>query len=146
MRYLGQILLAISVYGTLAFSQSHHGSQHGFILSASGTIAEHLVANGRHSQQTVLIGQLEIPDAAERNHYDQLVRENRKSPDVYFFIQAQDVDFTELKAGDILSGPMISSKLGDYRPENKVVTEAKFRVSEIILNIPNPFFSEPLPN
>jgi hypothetical protein len=37
---------------------------------------------------------------------------------------------------------IVESKMGDYEPKNKIVRSAVFQVQKVLLNIPNPFFTE----
>lgn len=114
--------------------------QHGFVLSADDTFASHLVARGHHSRQTEITGQLIIEDDQEIILYKE--RKKQNSGGSYFLLQAQYLDLPNLSNAQILRGHIIESKIGGYEPENKIVKSAIFKVQNVILNIPNPFFDE----
>ncbi|MDA8793392.1 hypothetical protein N9N67_09105 [Bacteriovoracaceae bacterium] len=124
--------LFISGYG------SEMPMQHGFILSVDDSFASHLVANGHHSYQTNIESELSITDAEELSFYQQ--RKKKGLGLTYFLFQAQRLDLPCLKTGDLLNGHIIESRLGDYDPENVIVKDASLLVTNILLNIVNPFF------
>lgn len=119
---------------------THHEMQHGFVLSADDKFASHLVANGHHSRQVEITGQLLIEDEQEKLTY----QEHRMQSDgsSYFLLQAQNLDLPTLSAGQALKGHIVESKVGFYEPQNKLVRSAVFQVQKVLLNIPNPFFLE----
>jgi hypothetical protein len=117
-----------------------HEMQHGFVLAADDTFASHLVANGHHSRQTEIIGQLLIEDQNESALYQE--RKLKGDGSSYFLFQAQNLDLPTLSEGQVLNGHIIESKMGEYEPKNKIVSSATFQVQKILLNIPNPFFAE----
>ncbi|WP_374074903.1 hypothetical protein [Bdellovibrio bacteriovorus] len=141
--------IALIIALTVAAIQSHaqhqgssmiHEMQHGFVLSADDTFASHLVANGHHSRQTEIIGQLFINDPQEMQIYQE--RKLQCAGGSYFLFQAQSLDLPTLSAGQVLTGHIVESKMGDYEPQNRIVKSATFTVRKILLNIPNPFFNE----
>lgn len=136
------ILMSLVAFG-LSFHVSAfaHKMQHGFILSDDDTFASHLVANGHHSRQVEIIGQLSVPDAKEMEFYRQR-KDLSAINQTYFLFQAQQQDLPSVVAGDVFSGHIIESKTGDYEPKNVVVKAATFRVQKVLLNIANPFFAE----
>lgn len=117
-----------------------HEMQHGFVLAAEDSFASHLVANGHHSRQTEIIGQLLIQDPQERAFYQE--RKLKSVGSTYFLFQAQSLDLPNLSAGQELTGHIVESKMGGYEPKNKIVSSATFQVQRVLLNIPNPFFAE----
>jgi hypothetical protein len=114
--------------------------QHGFILTQNDTFASHLVANGHHSRQVNISGTLTIPDAEEKRVYFEQKHENTPIPKVYFIFQAQKLDLPSLKVGHLLKGHIIKSNIGEYDPNNIVVSDAIFIVDHVFINITNPFF------
>jgi hypothetical protein len=116
--------------------------QHGFVLSDNGKYSTHLVAEGHHSYQVSVTGQLEIADKGEAVQYRKVRQENQVSPKSYFVLMAQKVDITTVKPGQKLIGHIIESPLGDYTPGNILVKSATFTVKEILMSVPNPFFAE----
>lgn len=141
------IAFLIGLFGIL--SQSHaqhvghsmpHEMQHGFVLAADDKFASHLVANGHHSRQTEITGQLSIDDQQEMEFYQE--RKLQSSAKSYFLFQAQNLDLPTLSDGQLLTGHIVESKIGDYEPKNKIVRSATFKVEKVLLNIPNPFFIE----
>ncbi|MGE4130825.1 MAG: hypothetical protein AB7F86_04265 [Bdellovibrionales bacterium] len=145
MRLVGILLLglmsAFTSYAEEGGAQPHHSMQHGFILAEDGSFASHLVANGHHSWQTEVVGQLSIDDPQEKQVYDQK-RALSRDGHSYFHLQAQNVDLSQVKAGQILSGPIVESASGNYEPKNIIVRSATFRVDKVLLNLPNPFFGD----
>jgi len=119
-----------------------HEMQHGFVLAVDDSFASHLVTSGHHSRQAEIIGQLLIEDPQEMQIYQE--RKSQSAGSSYFLFQAQNLDLPTLSAGQVLTGHIVESKLGDYEPQNKIVRSATFRVQKVLLNIPNPFFSEDL--
>jgi hypothetical protein len=119
----------------------HHEMQHGFVLSDDDKFASHLVATGHHSRQTEIIGELVIEDSVENDTYQH--RKSLNAPkQVYFLFQAQALDLPSLKVGQVLTGPIVESKIGHYESKNIIIKNAKFKVSKVLLNIQNPFFTE----
>jgi hypothetical protein len=142
------IAFLISLIGIAAQSDAQqvadpmpHEMQHGFVLAADDTFASHLVATGHHSRQVDIMGQLSIEDQQELATY-----EERKSLNAdggsYFLFQAQSLDLPSLKAGQILTGHIIESNVGNYEPTNVIVTKATFRIERVLLNMENPFFKD----
>lgn len=117
-----------------------HEMQHGFVLAEDGKFASHLVATGHHSRQTEILGQLVIDDPRERSIYED--RRSASSGGSYFLFQAQSLDLPSLKSGQILTGHIIESKLGNYEPKNVIVKSAFYKVEKVLLNIENPFFGD----
>ncbi len=117
-----------------------HQMQHGFVLAADDKFASHLVAPGHHSWQVEITGQLSIQDQQELKIYK--LRKLESAGRSYFLFQAQHLDLPTLTAGQILTGHIVESKLGGYEPKNKIVSVAAFKVQNVLLNIPNPFFIE----
>jgi hypothetical protein len=118
----------------------HYAMQHGFVLSADDKFASHLVANGHHSRQVEITGQLLIEDEQEGLTYRE--RRLQSNGSSYFLFQAQNLDLPTLSVGQALRGHIVESKTGFYEPQNKLVRSAVFQVRNILLNIPNPFFLE----
>lgn len=56
--------------------------------------------------------------------------------------QAPKLDLPTLSPGQVLTGHIVESKVGEYDPKNKIVRSAVFQVDKVLLNIPNPFFIE----
>ena len=146
MKYIFTIL---GLVGLIANSQAEssghsvaHQMQHGFILSANDTFASHLVATGYHSRQTDVLGSLSIDDESERSFYEERKSANAKG-ESYFLLQAQAVDLTNIKEGQMLTGHIIESKVGDYEPKRTIVKKASFTVEKVLLNLENPFFTNP---
>lgn len=128
-----------AILGSQTNALAQHQMQHGFILSNNDQLASHLVANGHHSRQTEIVGQLTIHNVNERAFYQQ--RKNASAVNqTYFLFQAQQLDLPRLSAGYVLTGHIIESKIGGYEPKNIVVRSATFRVQKVLLNIANPFF------
>ncbi len=118
----------------------HHEMQHGFVLSADDTFASHLVATGHHSRQTEILGDLVIEDPQEIAFYRE--RKSLSAGNSYFLFQAQSLDLPSLKEGQVLTGHIIESKVGNYDPKNVVIKKATYRVIKIFLNMENPFFKD----
>lgn len=139
MRPFGMTLaLAVLALGFQAKAFAHE-MQHGFILSENDTFASHLVATGHHSRQVELVGRLAIRDANELTTYQ--TRKKMSTADkTYFLFQAQQLDLPNLRAGRILFGHIVESKIGGYEPGNIIVKTAAFQVQRVLLNIENPFF------
>ena len=116
-----------------------HEMQHGFVLSADDKFASHLVATGHHSRQAEITGQLVISDKIENEFYAKRKFINENS---YFLFQAQSLDLSTLKAGQVLTGHIVESQLGKYESKNIIVKEATFTVDQVMLNIENPFFGD----
>lgn len=138
------IVLLISLIGTTAQSYAQHmphEMQHGFILSNTDTLGSHLVAYGHHSRQVEIVGELTIQDSNELDFYKQRKRQNVLN-ESYFLFQAQHLDLPSLSAGKVLKGHIVESRVGSYEPNNIVVKSATFQVHRVLLNIPNPFFTE----
>ncbi len=125
----------------LPLSVFAHEMQHGFILSNQDKFGSHLVATGHHSRQAEIVGELVVEDAAEREIYEQRKAANTDGG-VYFLFQAQQLDLPNLSAGQVLTGPIVESHVGQYEPRNIIVRAAKYRVDQVLLNIQNPFFIE----
>ena len=139
---IGFILFSVCL-GAKGYAQNEHHSmyhemQHGFVLSAEDTFASHLVAPGHHSRQTEITGQLFIEDVKARALYEE--RKHLSGGGSYFLFQAQSLDLPSLSSGQVLTGHIVESTLGEYQPKNKIVSLATFRVDRVLLNIPNPFF------
>lgn len=120
-----------------------HEMQHGFILSNNDALGSHLVANGHHSQQTEIVGQLTIPNIAELAIYRQRKAESSINQS-YFLFQAQQLDLSRLTAGMTLTGHIVESRIGNYEPKNVIIKSATFKIQRVLLNIPNPFFISPV--
>jgi hypothetical protein len=118
--------------------QQPHLMQHGFILSADDQYGSHLVANGHHSWQSEIRGKLLIENELEYKLYERQKKSSQGQS--YFLFQAQNLNLASMRIGDILHGHIIESKIGDYEPKNVIVKLVQFRIEEIIINIPNPFF------
>jgi len=118
----------------------YHEMQHGFVLSADDKFASHLVATGHHSRQAEIIGELLIDDQQEMEIYQE--RKLQSAGRSYFLFQAQSLDLPTLTVGQMLTGHIVESKMGNYEPQNRIVRSATFRVQKILLNISNPFFTE----
>ena len=133
------ISLVLLILG-IQTSASAQGMQHGFILTNNDTFGSHLVANGHHSRQTEILGQLTIANGKDAVFYHQ--RKLRSTANqTYFLFQAQQLDLPKLTAGMVLTGHIIESKIGGYEPQRVVVPSATFRIQRVLLNIPNPFFT-----
>lgn len=139
-------MLVISLlFGSYAHASSHqhsmpHEMQHGFVLAADDKFASHLVATGHHSRQVEINGQLLIDDEKEMKLYEE--RKLQSAGGSYFLFQAQSLDLPTLSAGHVLTGHIVESKLGEYDAKNRIVKSASFKVDRVLLNIPNPFFTE----
>ena len=141
------IALLIGLNGMAAQSFAQHGNhsmphemQHGFVLAVDDKFASHLVATGHHSRQAEITGQLLIDDQQEMEFYQE--RKIQSAGRSYFLFQAQNLDLPTLSDGQVLTGHIVESKIGDYEPKNKIVRSAIFKVQKVLLNIPNPFFVE----
>lgn len=141
------VTIIIAFIGLVAQASTQHAGhsmphemQHGFVLAADDNFASHLVANGHHSRQTEIIGQLLIEDPNESALYQE--RKLKSAGSSYFLFQAQNLDLPTLSEGQVLNGHIIESKMGEYEPKNKIVSSATFQVQRVLLNIPNPFFAE----
>jgi hypothetical protein len=141
------IVLLIGFLGVVSQSSAQHAGhsmphemQHGFVLAADDKFASHLVATGHHSRQAEMTGQLLIEDQQEMKLYQQ--RKLQSAGSSYFLFQAQSLDLPTLSDGQVLTGHIVESKMGDYEPKNKIVKSAFFKVEKVLLNIPNPFFIE----
>jgi len=141
------IALLIGFLGIVSQSYAQHAGhsmphemQHGFVLAADDKFASHLVATGHHSRQAEITGQLLIDDQQEMEFYQE--RKLQSSGSSYFLFQAQNLDLPTLSDGQVLTGHIVESKIGDYEPKNKIVRSATFKVERVLLNIPNPFFVE----
>lgn len=130
----------ILILGSHTNALAQHQMQHGFILSNNDQLASHLVANGHHSRQVEIVGNLTIQDISERAFYQQRKKASSVNQ-AYFLFQAQQLDLPRLSAGYILTGHIIESKIGGYEPKNIVVRSATFKVQKVLLNIANPFFT-----
>jgi hypothetical protein len=133
-----KILLLVLALPVTVFA---HEMQHGFILSNQDKLGSHLVATGHHSHQVEIEGELLIEDATDRELYNQRKAVNTAGR-VYFLFQAQQLDMPGLSGGQVLSGHIVESQVGKYEPRNIIVRAAKFKVDKVLLNIPNPFFTE----
>jgi hypothetical protein len=127
-------------------AQSHphtmpHQMQHGFVLSTDDHYGSHLVTTGHHSRQAEIKGQLVIGDQTETETYRKRkqINTHRKS---YFLFQAQNLDLPSLKDGQVLNGHIVESEVGKYESKNIIIKKAILKVSKVILNIENPFFTE----
>lgn len=117
-----------------------HEMQHGFVLAIDDKFASHLVANGHHSRQAEITGRLSIDDQQELAIYRE--RKIVTTGSSYFLFQAQSLDLPSLKDGQVLTGHIVESKIGDYEPKNTIVKKATYTIEKVLLNIPNPFFIE----
>lgn len=144
MRILNLIIAFIGITAQASAQHADHSMphemQHGFVLAADDQFASHLVANGHHSRQSEITGQLEINDPQEKAFYQE--RKLKSEGSTYFLFQAQSLDLPNLSAGQVLTGHIVESKMGGYEPKNKIVSLATFQVKRVLLNIPNPFFAE----
>ena len=143
--FLLAIYTATIIIGFEALAQSHthsmpHEMQHGFVLAADDAFASHLVASGHHCWQAEVVGRLEIEDPQEREIYERqkMLSKGR----TYFLLQAQKLDLPSIGQGQILRGHIVESQVGMYEPKNVTVRNAVFRIERVLLNLPNPFFSE----
>lgn len=134
-----KILLLIGLLGISAHALAHE-MQHGFILAAKDKFGSHLVATGHHSRQVEITGELFIDEKLEREVYEE--RKTVSAGSSYFLFQSQNLDLPSLKAGQVLTGHIVESKLGSYEPQNIIVKKATYKVEQVLLNIENPFFSE----
>ncbi len=141
------IALLIGLMGIV--SQSHaqhvghsmpHEMQHGFVLAADDKFASHLVATGHHSRQAEITGHLSIDEQHEMEIYEE--RKTMSAGGSYFLFQAQSLDLPSLKAGQVLTGHIVESKVGNYEPKNIIVKRATYKVEKVLLNIENPFFGD----
>lgn len=141
------IILLIALLGSVTELQAQHADhsmphemQHGFVLAINDNFASHLVANGHHSRQVEITGKLFINDHQELKIY----KERKKLSDgqTYFLFQAQNLDLPSIKNGQLLSGHIVESKMGEYESKNIIVKNATYKIDNILLNIVNPFFLE----
>lgn len=136
-----KLAILITFIGFITQSYAQHSMQHGFVLSIDDKFASHLVANGHHSRQAEIISHLLIEDSAEEEVYM-----NRKSMNTngesYFLFQAQNLDLPSIKAGQVLNGHIVESKIGEYDPKNIIVKKATLVIDKVLLNIENPFFKD----
>lgn len=137
-----KLIYAIVVIMSLQINAIAHEMQHGFILSNNDSLGSHLVANGHHSRQVEVVGQLTIASSNEQAFYRQR-KENSAINQTYFLFQAQQLDLPRLTVGMTLTGHIVESRMGSYEPKNVIVKSATFRIQRILLNIPNPFFVSP---
>lgn len=142
MKKLKLLIYSMVVIMSLQIDGYAHEMQHGFILSNNDSLGSHLVANGHHSHQVEVIGQLAISNLNEQAFYRQR-KTNSTVNQTYFLFQAQQLDLPRLTAGMTLTGHIIESRIGNYEPKNVIVKSATFRVQRILLNMPNPFFLNP---
>ncbi len=140
-------VILVGVIGMMASANAQSGDhtmphqmQHGFVLAAGDKFASHLVAPGHHSRQTEITGQLTIDDHKDLAIYTE--RKINSNGNSYFLFQAQKLDLPTLAAGQVLTGHIVESKIGAYESKNIIVKAATFRVKKVLLNIPNPFFTE----
>lgn len=136
---IGLIGIGIQGYAQHVVPSIPHEMQHGFVLGADDTFASHLVAAGHHSRQTEITGELTIEDQQEMEIYQE--RKSQSASKSYFLFQAQNLDLPSLSAGQVLTGHIVESRIGDYDPKNKIVKSATFHVQKVLINIPNPFFT-----
>lgn len=141
------IALLIALMGIVSQSHAQHAGhrmphemQHGFVLASDDNFASHLVANGHHSRQAEITGQLTVDDQQELATYQE--RKAISAGGSYFLFQAQNLDLPSLKDGQVLTGHIVESKIGDYDPKNIIVKKATYTIQKVLLNIPNPFFLE----
>ena len=141
------IALLIGFLGMVTQSQAQqvrhatgHEMQHGFVLAADDRFASHLVATGHHSRQAEITGQLSIEDQQEMKIYEE--RKSVSAGGSYFLFQAQNLDLPSLQAGQVLTGHIVESKVGNYEPKNIIVKRATYTVEKVLLNIENPFFGD----
>lgn len=92
------------------------------------------------SRQAEITGRLRIDDPQEMEFYQE--RKSQNAGGSYFLFQAQSLDLPTLSDGQVLTGHIVESKIGGYEPKNKIVGSASFKVKKVLLNIPNPFFTE----
>jgi hypothetical protein len=135
---LFSICLGVNGHAQNEHHSMYHEMQHGFVLSAEDTFASHLVAPGHHSRQTEITGQLFVEDVEARALYEK--RKVLGTGSSYFLFQAQSLDLPSLSSGQVLTGHIVESTVGEYQPKNKIVSLATYRVDRVLLNIPNPFF------
>ncbi|MES2803204.1 MAG: hypothetical protein V4654_11975 [Bdellovibrionota bacterium] len=143
MKKLTIIAILIGHFGIAAQAQhaGHsmpHEMQHGFVLAADDKFASHLVASGHHSRQAEITGHLFIDEQPEIEIYKE--RKLLSAGGSYFLFQAQDLDLPSLKAGQVLIGHIVESKVGNYEPKNIIVKKATYKVEKVLINIENPFF------
>lgn len=139
------ITLLIGLIGIVTQSHAQHAApsmphemQHGFILAADDKFASHLVATGHHSRQAEITGQLSIDDQQEKKIFEE--RKSLSAGGSYFLFQAQSLDLPSLTAGQVLTGHIVESKIGNYEPKNIIVKKATYMVEKVLLNMENPFF------
>jgi len=128
------------MFGAQVNASAQHQMQHGFILSNNDQLGSHLVANGHHSRQTEVVGRLTIQNSNEHEFYQQRKR-NSAINQTYFLFQAQQLDLPKLRVGQVLTGHIVESRIGNYEPKNIIVKSATFHVQRVLLNISNPFFA-----
>lgn len=138
-----KLLLVLMMLGLshLTLTARAHEMQHGFILSNEDQFASHLVATGHHSWQVDVIGSLTINDPQEKEIYAQRKALNTEGQ-VYFLLQAQNLNLPTLNSGQTLKGHIIESAVGNYEPKNIIVKEAEFKIEKVLLKIENPFFKD----
>lgn len=144
MKIIAVLVVLVSIVSqSRAQHASHtmsHEMQHGFVLAADDRFASHLVANGHHSRQAEITGRLSIENQQEMAIYQ--VRKTLSAGGSYFLFQAQSLDLPSLTDGQVLTGHIVESKIGDYEPKNIIVKKAAYTIEKVHLNIPNPFFAE----
>lgn len=119
-----------------------HEMQHGFIISDDDQFFSHLVAQGHHSHQLDVSGELVIPQEVEREIYLKQKELNIPMKKTFFLFQAQKLNLPETKEGQMLKGHIIESAVGDYDPKNVIVREAQIIIKKVHINLINPFFVE----
>ncbi len=142
---IGLILLFGTVAAHGGGGHENHGGhpmQHGFIIAVGDSFASHLVADGHHSRQVEIGGELVFSSGIEREAYRSM-REAPNASEFYFLLQAQNLDLPSIRVGEVLGGPVIRMEIGKYQPKNPMVGHAKFRVTKVLLNVENPFFGTP---
>lgn len=135
------IITILTLLPQLSAVAMPHQMQHGFVLSADDQFGSHLVANGHHSRQVEVSGELSIEDATEQAVYAERKSLNANQQS-YFLFQAQSLDLPSLADGQVLTGHIVESAAGKYEPKNIIVQKAKFKIHRVILNIENPFFKD----
>ena len=134
--WFAALMMNIGLSAT-AFSQK---MQHGFIVGQEDAFLSHLVAKGHHSWQTTISGELSIPDESESRLFAERRAANEESPTSYFLFQAQGLDLTTIKEGQVLEGHIIESALGEYEPKRVLIENATFTIDQVLINMSNPFF------
>ncbi|WP_408097217.1 hypothetical protein ACJVC5_19460 [Peredibacter sp. HCB2-198] len=117
-----------------------HEMQHGFIISDDDRFFSHLVAQGHHSHQLDASGTLIIPSREEREIYRQHKELNVPLKKTYFLFQAQKLNLPSVKGGQVLTGHIIESPVGDYQPQNIIIRDARIQVDRVFINMVNPFY------